>query len=41
MVVPFDDHDKVSLSIFGIFERIMLNPTGSWHGLFGVEKLKI
>ena len=30
MVVPFDDHDKRSLSIFVIFERNMLSPTDSW-----------
>ena len=29
MVVPFDDHDTLSLSIFVIFERNMLSPTDS------------
>ncbi len=30
MVVPFDEFDKHSLSIFMSSERNMLNPTGSW-----------
>jgi len=29
MVVPFDEYDKYSLSIFVSFEQNMLNPTGS------------
>jgi hypothetical protein len=29
MVVPFDDQDKLSLSVFVDFEQIMLSPTVS------------
>jgi len=39
MVVPFDEFDKHSLSIFMSSERNMLNSTGSWYELIAQSQM--